>query len=105
MADYGPDAGSVSDTRGPNGRVEWNVLAEPGNYGWPYCVGDNAAYNDYNFASSTAGAAFNCANPRQRLAEQHRPDAAPAGEARGHVAEQQRLDHRHPGDRRQRCPR
>ena len=33
MADYGPDAGSVSATRGPNGRVEWNVLAEPGNYG------------------------------------------------------------------------
>lgn len=63
VADYGPDAGSVSATRGPNGRVEWNVLAEPGNYGWPYCVGDNAAYNDYNFASSTAGAAFDCANP------------------------------------------
>lgn len=63
VADYGPDAGSVSDTRGPNGRVEWNVLAQPGNYGWPYCVGDNTPYNDYNFASSTAGAAFDCANP------------------------------------------
>ncbi|QDH10819.1 DUF1349 domain-containing protein [Nocardioides dongxiaopingii] len=63
VADYGPDAGSVSATRGPNGRVEWNILDEPGNYGWPYCVGNNTPYNDYNFASSTAGAAFNCAAP------------------------------------------
>lgn len=63
VADYGPDAGSVSATRGPNGRVEWNVLDEPGNYGWPYCVGNNTPYNDYNFASSTAGATFNCSAP------------------------------------------
>ncbi|MBM7518550.1 ThuA domain-containing protein [Nocardioides nitrophenolicus] len=61
VADYGPDAGSVSATRGPNGRVEWNVLAEPGNYGWPYCVGNNTPYNDYDFATSTSGAAFDCA--------------------------------------------
>ena len=33
VADYGPDAGAVSPTRGPNGRVEWNILDEPGNYG------------------------------------------------------------------------
>ncbi len=63
VADYGPDAGSVSATRGPNGRVEWNVLDEPGNYGWPYCVGNNTPYNDYNFANSTAGATFNCNAP------------------------------------------
>ena len=63
VADYGPDAGSVSATRGPNGRVEWNVLDQPGNYGWPYCVGNNTPYNDYNFASSTPGATFSCANP------------------------------------------
>ena len=63
VADYGPDAGSVSATRGPNGRVEWNVLDEPGNYGWPYCVGNNTPYNDYNFASSTAGATFSCDAP------------------------------------------
>src|SRR6478609_105650 len=47
VADYGPDAGSVSATRGPNGRVEWNILDQPGNYGWPYCVGNNTPYNDY----------------------------------------------------------
>ena len=63
VADYGPDATSVSATRGPNGRVEWNILSQPGNYGWPYCVGNNTPYNDYNFASSTSGATFNCAAP------------------------------------------
>ena len=63
VADYGPDSSSTSATRGPNGRVEWNVLDQPGNYGWPYCVGANTPYNDYNFASSTAGATFNCAAP------------------------------------------
>ena len=36
---------------------------QPGNYGWPYCVGANTPYNDYNFATSTAGATFNCAAP------------------------------------------
>ncbi len=63
VADYGPDAGTTSATRGPNGRVEWNIFDQPGNYGWPYCVGANTPYNDYNFASSTAGATFNCAAP------------------------------------------
>ncbi len=63
VADYGPDATSVSATRGPNGRVEWNILDQPGFYGWPYCVGANTPYNDYNFASSTSGATFNCAAP------------------------------------------
>ena len=30
VADYGPDAGAVSPTRGPDGRVEWNILSKPG---------------------------------------------------------------------------
>jgi len=63
VADYGPDAGQVSPTRGPDGRVEWNILDKPGFYGWPYCVGNNTPYNDFNFATGTAGATFNCAAP------------------------------------------
>ncbi|MCF6376869.1 ThuA domain-containing protein [Nocardioides KLBMP 9356] len=63
VADYGPDATSTSATRGPNGIVEWNILDQPGNYGWPYCIGDNKAFGDYNFANSTAGAKFDCAAP------------------------------------------
>ncbi|MBP2325019.1 PKD repeat protein/glucose/arabinose dehydrogenase [Kibdelosporangium banguiense] len=63
VANYGPDAGTASATRGPENTVEWDVLNQPGNYGWPYCVGNNRAYNDYNFATNTSGALFNCANP------------------------------------------
>ncbi|MFD4256242.1 ThuA domain-containing protein [Streptomyces sp. NPDC058534] len=63
MADYGPDAGSDNASRGPAGLVEWNVIDKPGNYGWPYCVGDNTAYNDFDFAANTSGAKFDCAKP------------------------------------------
>ncbi|MCG5214833.1 ThuA domain-containing protein [Streptosporangium soli] len=63
MADYGPDAGGPNANRGPEGTVEWNLIKTPGNYGWPYCVGNNTPYNDYNFATSTSGAKFNCAAP------------------------------------------
>ena len=63
MGDYGPDASTTNANRGPQGSVEYNVLTQSGNYGWPYCIRDNVAYNDYNFATCTAGAKFNCAAP------------------------------------------
>ena len=63
VADYGPDAGGPSATRGPGGQVEYSVLRAPGNFGWPYCTGDNDAFNDYNFATGQSGALFNCAAP------------------------------------------
>ncbi|GAB3420435.1 ThuA domain-containing protein [Flindersiella endophytica] len=62
VADYGPDANQPSATRGPEGRVEWNLMKRPGNYGWPYCHG-GAAYNDYDFATGVSGALFDCASP------------------------------------------
>ncbi|HVK21258.1 MAG TPA: ThuA domain-containing protein [Actinokineospora sp.] len=62
-ADYGPDAGADNANRGPGGLVEWNVIKSPGNYGWPYCVGNNTPYNDYNFATGASGAKFNCGSP------------------------------------------
>jgi len=62
-ADYGPDAGTTNANRGPQGSVEYNVLTKSGNYGWPYCIRDNVPYNDYNFATATSGAKFNCAAP------------------------------------------
>ncbi|MDA0638777.1 ThuA domain-containing protein, partial [Nonomuraea sp. MCN248] len=63
LGEYGPDAGSASATRGPQNTVEWNLVSEPGNYGWPYCVGDNTPYIDYDFATQQSGAPFNCAAP------------------------------------------
>ncbi|MCX5070981.1 ThuA domain-containing protein [Streptomyces sp. NBC_00513] len=62
-ADYGPDAGGENANRGPEGTVEWNLIKQPGFYGWPYCVGNNIPFNDYNFATDTSGAKFNCAAP------------------------------------------
>ncbi|MEO3756623.1 carbohydrate-binding protein [Streptomyces sp. B6B3] len=63
VADYGPDAGTSSATRGPGGMVEFARVPEPGNYGWPYCVGDNQPYIDYDFATGSSGSAFNCSSP------------------------------------------
>jgi glucose/arabinose dehydrogenase len=61
VADYGPDAGSADTLRGPDGRVEWNIVDRPGFYGWPYCVGDNTPYRAYDFATRQSGPAFDCA--------------------------------------------
>ncbi|MFJ8885861.1 PQQ-dependent sugar dehydrogenase [Streptomyces sp. NPDC102402] len=64
VGDYGPDAGTASAGRGPAGQVEFNRITKAGNYGWPYCTGKNNAYVDYDFATSTSGAAFSCSAPR-----------------------------------------
>ena len=61
--DVGPDAAQEAAGRGPAGLDEWNRTREPGNFGWPYCIGPNLAYNDYDFATSTSGTPFNCAVP------------------------------------------
>lgn len=61
VANFGPDAGSASATRGPQNTVEWDVLSQPGNAGWPYCIGPNTPYLQYNFATMTSGPPFDCA--------------------------------------------
>ena len=62
VGDYGPDANNANPTRGPDGRVEWLAIPEASNQGWPYCHSD-VGYNDYDFATSTSGDVFDCANP------------------------------------------
>ncbi|KIF71185.1 glycosyl hydrolase [Streptomyces sp. AcH 505] len=64
VGDYGPDAGAASPTRGPGGQVEFARITEAGNFGWPYCTGNNDPYLDYDFATGTSGAAFDCAAPK-----------------------------------------
>lgn len=61
--DIGPDAGRSSDTRGPAGLDEWNRTREAGNFGWPYCIGPNEAYVDFDFATGIAGLPFDCEAP------------------------------------------
>ncbi|SDW73934.1 PKD domain-containing protein [Amycolatopsis xylanica] len=63
VGDYGPDAGQADPARGPGNTVEWNIVAKAGNYGWPYCTGNNVAYRDYTFPSGPSGPAFDCAAP------------------------------------------
>ncbi|WP_217251189.1 PQQ-dependent sugar dehydrogenase [Streptomyces sp. AC602_WCS936] len=64
VGDYGPDAGTANASRGPAGQVEFNRVTEAGNFGWPYCTGDNDAYVDHDFATGGSGAAFDCAAPK-----------------------------------------
>ncbi|GGM33212.1 ThuA domain-containing protein [Dactylosporangium sucinum] len=62
VGDYGPDASTADPNRGPGNTVEWNIV-QPGNYGWPYCTGNNAPYRDFTFPSGPSGPAFDCAAP------------------------------------------
>ncbi|MFE7842149.1 PQQ-dependent sugar dehydrogenase [Streptomyces sp. NPDC057474] len=64
VGEYGPDAGAANPSRGPAGQVEFARVTKPGNFGWPYCTGKNDAYVDYDFATGTSGAAFDCAAPK-----------------------------------------
>ncbi|MEU9709363.1 ThuA domain-containing protein [Streptomyces sp. NPDC047967] len=64
VGDYGPDAGAADPGRGPAGKVEFARVTKAANFGWPFCVGDNEPYIDYDFATRTSGAAFDCAAPK-----------------------------------------
>ncbi|WP_079127307.1 PQQ-dependent sugar dehydrogenase [Streptomyces sp. TP-A0874] len=64
VGDYGPDAGAADPARGPAGQVEFARVTEAGNFGWPFCTGDNDAYVEYDFATGTSGEPFDCAAPK-----------------------------------------
>jgi cytochrome c len=61
--DIGPDAASAKEDRGPAGQDEVGQARKAGNYGWPYFVGDNKAYHQYDFATSQSGALYDPAKP------------------------------------------
>ncbi|MDB6068165.1 MAG: C-terminal target protein [Pedosphaera sp.] len=56
--EVGPDAGSDVASRGPKGYDEWNQARSAGNFGWPYFVGNNKPYIDYDFATGGSFGAF-----------------------------------------------
>ncbi|MFE0171252.1 ThuA domain-containing protein [Streptomyces sp. NPDC059002] len=62
-SDYGPDRGGPTTERGPEGLVEVNVIKKAGNFGWPFCHGNNQAYAPYDPDTQKAGAKFDCAKP------------------------------------------
>jgi cytochrome c len=54
--EVGPDAGNDGPERGPRGYDEINQARKPGFFGWPYFVGGNYAYAEYDFEKKTVGA-------------------------------------------------
>ncbi|WP_410821087.1 ThuA domain-containing protein [Micromonospora sp. 050-3] len=63
LADYGPDRNPPTTNRGPEGLVELNVIKTPGNYGWPFCHGNNQPYAPFNPDTGVVGSKFNCSSP------------------------------------------
>ena len=84
--EVGPDANDDNADRGPRGYDELNQIRQAGNMGWPYCIANNKAYVDWDFAEPPVRAPFDCAaaaastTARQRLRLEHRPGADAAGE-------------------------
>ncbi|RVU00325.1 carbohydrate-binding protein [Mucilaginibacter limnophilus] len=60
--EVGPDAGT-DGAQGPSGYDEFNQAKKPGNYGWPYFVGDSKPYKEFDFATRTIGNNFDPAGP------------------------------------------
>ncbi len=56
--DVGPDARDDNPTRGPKGHDEVNQAKKPGFFGWPYFIGNNKPYYDFDFATEKSGALF-----------------------------------------------
>ncbi|MBK5280000.1 MAG: ThuA domain-containing protein, partial [Bacteroidia bacterium] len=54
--EVGPDAGNDGPERGPRGYDEINQARKAGFFGWPYFVGNNYAYAEYDFENKIAGA-------------------------------------------------
>ncbi len=61
--EVGPDARDDVDDRGPRGYDELNQAKGPGFFGWPYFIGDNKAYHDFDFAANLSGELFDPQSP------------------------------------------
>ncbi|WP_338876837.1 ThuA domain-containing protein [Spirosoma sp. SC4-14] len=61
--EVGPDAAKPDPNRGPAGHDEVGQARKAGNFGWPHFVGDNKAYNKYDFTASKSGEKWDAAAP------------------------------------------
>jgi glucose/arabinose dehydrogenase/cytochrome c551/c552 len=62
--EVGPDANADSlDKRGPRGYDEVNQARQAGNFGWPYFVGNNYAYWQFDYNNNRSAFAFDPAKP------------------------------------------
>lgn len=60
--EVGPDSGN-DGVQGPRGYDEFNQAKKAGNFGWPYFVGDNKVYKEYDFATKKTGELFDINGP------------------------------------------
>jgi cytochrome c len=81
--EVGPDANPDSlQTRGPRGYDEVNQARKAGNFGWPYFVGDNYAYVEYDYGTGQSGIIYDPEKPvnnsRNNTGLRELPPAEPA---------------------------
>jgi glucose/arabinose dehydrogenase len=78
FGDIGPDA--RNDTLlGPRGYDEINIADGPADFGWPFCIGENLAYNDRDFATGLVGEPFDCAEKKPPvIAYDYETESVPA---------------------------
>jgi len=60
--EVGPDASEDTD-QGPRGYDEFNQAKAPGFFGWPYFIGDNIPYADYDYETDSVYGLFDVNNP------------------------------------------
>lgn len=63
--EVGPDAGGEGP-RGPRGYDEVNQARSAGNFGWPFFVGANFAYADYDYLTKEVGPLYDPLKPENR---------------------------------------
>lgn len=61
--DVGPDAGENREKRGARGHDEVNQARQAGYFGWPYFIGDNKPYFDFDFTTNKPGQQFDASQP------------------------------------------
>src|SRR5680860_1008987 len=81
--EVGPDARNDSlSTRGPRGYDELNQARKAGNFGWPYVVGNNYPYWEYDYATGESLFQFDPEKPvnnsRHNTGMKELPPVAPA---------------------------
>ncbi len=75
--DVGPDAREFNAERGPAGFDEINRTREAGNFGWPFLIGDNKPYRQYDFATKQSGPAQDPQHPVNRSPQNTGPAELP----------------------------
>jgi cytochrome c len=61
--EVGPDAGEPDTLHGPQGHDEVNRARAAGFFGWPYFVGNNKPYREFNFATSKSDGFYDANHP------------------------------------------